>query len=110
MNNLLTIVTESLGHAKVNGELTFPAIDKKALSSLSFLAGTKQVTIDLSGVTNADSAGLALLIEWIKHARTKRLQIRFKNIPEQLVNLAKLSGLDKADYFISGTVNQTASL
>ena len=106
MNRLLSVVTDSLGHAKVNGEMTFSAIDKKVLSTFGFLAGTKQVTVDLGGVTNSDSAGLALLIEWIKHARTKRLQIRFRNIPEQLINLAKLSGLDKTDYFVSETRNQ----
>jgi len=41
------------------------------------------------------------MIEWIKYARSKRTQTVFKNIPEQLRNLAKLSGLDKMGSLIS---------
>lgn len=100
--NKLTIVKEGSGHFIVDGDLTFSAIDKKTVSSFAFLTATKQTTIDLGGVGNADSAGLALMIEWIKVTRSKRVQLRFRNIPEQLLNLAKLSGLDKTSYFISG--------
>jgi phospholipid transport system transporter-binding protein len=97
----LSIVNEGPGHYIVDGDLTFSAMDKKTVSSFAFLAATKQVTMDLGGVGNADSAGLALMIEWIKVTRSKRVQLRFRNIPEQLLNLAKLSGLDKTSYFIS---------
>lgn len=98
----LTLIKEGPGHFIVNGDLTFSGMDKKTVSSFAFLSTTKQVTIDLGGVDNADSAGLALMIEWIKVARSKRVQLRFRNIPEQLLHLAKLSGLDKTGYFISG--------
>jgi phospholipid transport system transporter-binding protein len=57
------------------------------------------VTINLSHVVCTDSAGLALMIEWIKYTRQHRIQLRFKNIPEQLRNLAKLSGFDKSSHF-----------
>jgi phospholipid transport system transporter-binding protein len=97
----LTIVNKGPGHFIVDGDLTFSAMDKKAVSSFAFLTTTKQITIDLGSVGNADSAGLALMIEWIKYTRSKRVQLRFRNIPEQLLNLAKLSGLDKTSYFIS---------
>jgi phospholipid transport system transporter-binding protein len=53
----------------------------------------------LSRVTNADSAGLALLIEWIKYTRSNRISLHFKNIPEQLLSLAKLSGFDQSSHF-----------
>jgi phospholipid transport system transporter-binding protein len=98
----LTIVKEGVGHYIVDGDLTFAAMDKKTLKSFAFLTATKQVTMDLGGVGNADSAGLALMLEWVKITRSKRVQLHFRNIPEQLLNLAKLSGLDKASYFISG--------
>lgn len=98
----VTIVNEGTGHFIVDGDLTFSAMDKKTVSSFAFLTVAKQVTLDLGGVGNADSAGLALMLEWIKHARSKRVQLRFRNIPEQLLTLAKLSGLDKTGYFVSG--------
>jgi phospholipid transport system transporter-binding protein len=97
----LSIVNEGSGNFIVDGDLTFSAMDKKTVSSFAFLTTSKQITVDLGGVGNADSAGLALMIEWVKYSRSKRVQLRFRNIPEQLLNLAKLSGLDKTSYFIS---------
>jgi phospholipid transport system transporter-binding protein len=104
--NKLTLVNEGPGRFIVDGDLTFSAMDKKTVSAFAFLASNKQITLDLGKVSNADSAGLALMLEWIKHARSKRVQLRFINIPGQLLNLAKLSGLDKLSYFISGTSSQ----
>lgn len=79
--------------------MTFAAIDKKVAGTFDFLAHAKQVTVDLSGVGQADSAGLALLIEWIKFARGKRMKLSIKNVPNQILNLAKLSGLENTGYF-----------
>ncbi|MSS75937.1 MAG: STAS domain-containing protein [Methyloglobulus sp.] len=97
----LSIVNEGSGNFIVDGDLIFSAMDKKTVSSFAFLSTSKQISVDLGGVGNADSAGLALMIEWVKYSRSKRVQLRFRNIPKQLLNLAKLSGLDKTSYFIS---------
>jgi phospholipid transport system transporter-binding protein len=99
VKNPMSIVIQNSGHVIVDGDMTFSSIEKKISSAFDFLTRTKQVTVDLSGVGNADSAGLALLIEWIKYARSKRVQLRIKNVPNQILNLAKLSGLENADYF-----------
>ncbi len=101
MRTPLTIHNHQPGQVVVEGNLTFSGIDKKLASTFAFLLGAKQVTVDLSGVCNADSAGLALIIEWIKYARSKKVQLKIKNMPEQILNLAKLSGLEKSDYFHS---------
>jgi phospholipid transport system transporter-binding protein len=106
----LSIVNEGLGQFAINGDLNFFAIDKKIANSFAFLSSTKQVTVDLAGVKNADSAGLALLIEWLKYARTKKVQLRFKNIPEQLLNLAKISSLDKTAFFITSQFSEAATV
>jgi phospholipid transport system transporter-binding protein len=91
----------------IEGDLTFATIDKQTLKSFSLFNGsTKEINIDLGSVTSTDSAGLALMIEWIKYTRDNRIQVVFKNIPEQLLNLAKLSGFDQASYFSSTTLSQ----
>jgi len=97
--NKLSIVNEGSGRFIVDGDLTFQTIDKKTANGFAFLKTAKQITMDLGGVGNADSAGLALMLEWIKQARHKKVQLHFKNIPEQLINLAKLSGLSSLSYF-----------
>jgi phospholipid transport system transporter-binding protein len=93
------MINQGDGLFVVDGDLTFATIDKKTVKSFDFLKAAKYVTIDLGRVTCTDSAGLALMIEWIKVSRHYRVQLRFKNIPDQLRNLAKLSGFDQSDYF-----------
>ncbi|TAL47083.1 MAG: STAS domain-containing protein [Methylovulum sp.] len=95
----LQIIDEGAGCFSVGGDLTFLTIGKDTVKSLAFLSSAKEITVDLSGVSNTDSAGLALMIEWIRYARGKRTPLRFKKIPKQLLNLAKLSGLDDTSYF-----------
>lgn len=95
----LNIIKQGPRHFVIDGDLTFATIDKQTLKSFSFLKAASEVTVDLSRVTNTDSAGLALMIEWIKYSRHNRTQLSFKNIPEQLLNLAKLSGFDQSSHF-----------
>lgn len=82
----------------VEGELTFFTLNKKTIKSFDFLNATKKICIDLEKVTVADSAGLALMIEWIKHSKLYNTKLTFKNIPQQLLTLAKLSDLDLQEF------------
>ncbi len=78
--------------------MTFSTLNKKTIKSFGFLNTTKEICIDLEKVTVADSAGLALMIEWIKHSKLLNSKLRFKNIPQQLFTLAKLSDLDLHEF------------
>lgn len=98
MSKLQIIETEN-GCFAVDGDLTFLTIAKDTINSLAFLTSAKNVTIDLGRVQNTDSAGLALMIECIKRAKMNRTTLKFSNVPKQLLNLAKLSGLDQTSYF-----------
>lgn len=95
----LTLTEQSPGHFTVEGNLTFASIDKQTLQSFKFLKGMDSMCIDLAKVQTTDSAGLALMIEWIRLSRMGRVKLSFKNIPAQLLALAKLSGLDETEYF-----------
>jgi phospholipid transport system transporter-binding protein len=99
----LSIIDQGAGRFIIDGDLTFATIGKQTLKSFTFLNTSKHITIDLGRVACTDSAGLALMIEWIKHTRHHRAHITFKNIPEQLLNLAKLSGFDKTSHFATQT-------
>jgi phospholipid transport system transporter-binding protein len=50
--------------------------------------------VDLTPVGDADSAGLALLIEWIRRGRMRQQQIRFKGVPAQISALARISEVE----------------
>lgn len=50
--------------------------------------------VDLSGVTETDSAGLALLLEWITWANHTVREIRFSGTPEKIDAIAKTTEVD----------------
>ena len=53
------------------------------------------VHIDLADISHSNSAGLALLLEWMKKAQQKGLQIKYHNVPEQLWVIARAYGVDR---------------
>ena len=79
----------------LNGDLTFATIDKRIVNSINFSVLPDAISIDLQQVNTTDSAGLALIIEWIKLAKAKQIHLLFENIPDQLLALAKLGGLEQ---------------
>jgi phospholipid transport system transporter-binding protein len=52
------------------------------------------ISIDLAGVTRSDSAGLALLIEWLRESERLGKAIAFLNMPAQMQSIARVCGLD----------------
>lgn len=81
-------------HFVLSGELnmmTVPDVANRAVSEFAGLSG--EVSIDLSGVSRADSAGLALLVDWLRLARRAQFTIRFQHLPEQLLQIARVSEL-----------------
>lgn len=93
---------QSDGDYFIEGDLTFLSLNKKTIPSFDFLKKTNKIAIDLKKTENADSAGLALLLEWIKHSKRYNTKLVFKNIPYQLLTLATLSGLDLNEYLTDG--------
>lgn len=83
------------GLFRLSGELTFDTVPELLKEGARLLASAAELRIDLSGVRRADSAGLALLAEWLREAGQRRLTLRYLNVPAQLHNLARVSGLDQ---------------
>lgn len=77
----------------VRGVLDFDSVAALLKQPLSWPAGD-DVHIDLAGVSHSNSAGLALLLEWLKNAQQKGRQIKYHNVPEQLLTIARAYGID----------------
>ena len=54
-----------------------------------------EVELDLSQVTHADSAGLAVLLTWLERARRGGQQLRYRSVPAQLLGIARISGVEE---------------
>ncbi|OQX37436.1 MAG: hypothetical protein B0D91_06670 [Oceanospirillales bacterium LUC14_002_19_P2] len=50
--------------------------------------------VDLSAVTRADSAALALLLSWMRDAGNKQIGLTFTGFPDELMALAGVCGVD----------------
>lgn len=79
------------GIVRLAGGLTFEAVPLLYREMEKRLPSTGPVTtIDLAGVTTADSAGLALLLEWQSRQRQRGRQLTMLEAPDNLLRLAGL--------------------
>ncbi|MBK8015874.1 MAG: STAS domain-containing protein [Betaproteobacteria bacterium] len=58
------------------------------------LLGSGITTLDLAGVSAADSSGLAILLGLKRAARRQGVDLRIENLPANLASLAHLYGLE----------------
>lgn len=81
------------GVLRVEGALDFGTVRGLLSQGESLIPKSGPVEIDLSGVDSANSAGLALLLEWLDIARSRGAELRYVAIPESLARIAELSNL-----------------
>jgi phospholipid transport system transporter-binding protein len=81
--------------SRVIGSLHFTTVSGLLSAGAEAIAGNEACVIDLAGVTASDSAGLALLIEWLSVAKGENRTLRYENIPSQLQQLARLSEVEE---------------
>lgn len=76
------------------GPLTFESVPSLWQQGAQLVAAQSCVTLDLEGVTRTDSAGLALMIEWLRTAKSKNARLHFRNVPMQLHAIAAATGVE----------------
>jgi len=79
---------------RVSGELSFKTVPAFVASNKNIFGNGHSLDVDLSNVNRADSAGVALLIEWQRQAKERKQSICFINIPSQMLSIVRLSGAD----------------
>ncbi|MDJ0795170.1 MAG: STAS domain-containing protein [Woeseiaceae bacterium] len=87
---------KDLGDGKfaVTGVMTFSTAEKILRASEEPFEEHSQLEIDLSGITASDSAGLALLLEWVTWANHSVREIRFKDMPEKILAIARTTEVE----------------
>lgn len=83
------------GRARVAGALDFGTVAALLAAGSAVIERGEAPIIDLSGVSAGDSAGLALLIEWLSVAKAAGHALRYENVPSQLHQLARLSEVEE---------------
>ena len=92
-NDSETAHVEDLGGGAfaIRGNLTFGTIATLLAESKTLFAAYQRIEISMSNVQQADSAGLALLLEWLSWARGYNRNIVYQNIPDQILAIAQIS-------------------
>lgn len=84
------------GRYRIEAPLTFAtvtALRPLGLTALATAAG-RPVVMELGAVTQVDSAGLALLVDWLAAARARDTALRFEGLSPALRALARLSDVE----------------
>ena len=83
-NQLADIDKLSEGNFKISGILDFTTVPSILEKSRSLFSSSTSINIDFSTVEHSNSAGLALLIEWMRNARLNNQQVSFHHLPLQI--------------------------
>lgn len=100
----LTITRMDKNNYSISGPFMIENVSGAWVNMQHILSGDLSPVLDMSEVTEMDSAGLAILVRLIDKAHKRGLTIHFKNIPEQIQAIVELhhlrtnlSGNEQAD-------------
>ena len=89
------LVENGDGSWLLQGELGYLSVPSVLQHAGVNMLGKERIKVDLKGVTRADSAGLALLVEWLRESESAGNSIEFVNVPAQLLSIARVCGLEE---------------
>lgn len=84
---------------RIVGSLDFESVPALYRHTDTLLAAGP-VEIDLAGVERANSAGVALLLEWRRQAHRRGVELHLRELPAAVLQLARLSDVEN---LVSGT-------
>ncbi len=81
----------------MRGSLTFATARKAHEAGLGKFrdCGARACEVDCSGISESDSAGLTVLLDWLALAKRDGRSLRYVNLPEGLLAIAKISDVDE---------------
>jgi len=98
-----TITSDDGGGIMIEGAMTFSTANQLLADSRAYFASQSELLIDLTKVAQADSAGVALLVEWLRIAKCQQVALHFRNIPTQMWAIIEVSGLEERLPLVNAT-------
>ena len=91
------IAVTSPGRFAARGALSFGNAKRARSEGLQALRGAsaRNLEIDCSGITHSDSAGLAILLDWMSIMKREGRPLCFANLPPGLLAVARISGVEE---------------
>lgn len=90
------LVDQGSGRVELRGALTFATARRARLAGLKLLAAPRgsPIEIDCTAVTSSDSAGLAVLLDWLVLASRQGQALRLTNLPAPILAVAQISDVE----------------
>ncbi|MFZ0552355.1 MAG: STAS domain-containing protein, partial [Steroidobacteraceae bacterium] len=91
------VVTAAPGRFELRGPLTFAnarGARNEGLNALS-TSSAHDLEMDCGGITHSDSAGLAVMLDWMAIMKREGRPLRFANLPQSLLAVASISGVEE---------------
>ena len=84
------------GTLSAEGPLNFASARRSYELGVAALAHATaaKLEIDCRGITSSDSAGLAVLLEWLTVAKRAGRSLRYAQLPQELAALARISEVE----------------
>lgn len=92
MTQSISIVNQN-GRLIISGDLDFFTVPIIWKQSLLLLPSLQELHFDLEKITFSNSAGLALLVEWMKYAKKNQKKIYFHHVSPQLHSIINAMGV-----------------
>lgn len=82
------------GRINVSGELGAHSVPSLLRSTRGWFDDGDKIIVDLSQVERADSAGVALLLDWWRQAQNHNTQIHYSGAPAQMLDIIRFCALE----------------
>jgi phospholipid transport system transporter-binding protein len=91
------LVASANGVLAAHGPLTFATARLAHEHGLESLAGAAGggLEVDCAGITSSDSAGLAVLLDWLATVKRAGGQLRYRHLPPGLVALGRIGEVEE---------------
>lgn len=78
------------GRFRLSGWVGFTTVMAVLHDSYDLFHDVPEITVDLADVEHISSAGLALLIEWLRWSKRNERRLHFENMPESALAMARI--------------------
>ncbi len=80
---------------RVRGELDFDTVADLWATTEAPILLEPILRVDLGGVQRSNSAGVALLVQWLRQARRRQVELVFIDVPAQLREIVRVADLEQ---------------
>jgi phospholipid transport system transporter-binding protein len=93
MSEAEALIEQVDGGFALSGKLTRENVAEIWTRGVEKFVGQTRIDLNLAKVSICDTAGVAMLVDWLRVARVNGQELRFSGAPEQMLAIARVSDL-----------------